>query len=150
MAAYSWQLLSTGGTTIKHLNNSWALSLVHFLLPDWRKCFLSSPKELNHMVESQVLCSKSILTFSEPSDPSSELCQGRSSVFTSPSVGHQDACVSRSHPSMVLGMAPHILVISLNPQFEMHSLVLITIPYLPYTLSCLWSVKLKIHFCTCM
>lgn len=33
---------------------------------------------------------------------------------------------------MVLGMAPHVLVSSLNPQSEMHALVLITIPYLSF------------------
>lgn len=137
---HSHSLLPTEGTTITHLSDSWVPST--YLLPHGRKCPLSSPRDFNHMEESQALWSKSILTV----PPLSvfllclQNCEKSSSVFSS-TVSHPYAHVSRSHPSIKLGSAPGVLISSLNPESEMSALMSITIPSLSNP--ALWSVTTK-------
>lgn len=125
--------------------------LVHFPLPDWRKCFLSSPREFTHMVEFQVLCSKYILTvhLSEPSDPffrtMPRKVQCLHPTFCRPPV--YQCFWESSYYGIRNGFPCPCQLIESSawdawPHVNHHPL---SVP----RLCPVWSVTLKIHFCTC-
>ena len=59
-------------------------------------------------------------------------------VISSPpfTVGRRCACVSGIHSSSALGLAPGVLISSLNPESQVGALLSVTVPYLSFYSAC--------------